>query len=309
LSAWNPSLAVGLDGTVHVAWEDYTTLPPDADPNYDIFYKKYVPGTGWTTTQVVSTESTLSAYYPSLAVGLDGTVHVAWRDYTTLPPDADAATDIFYKKNVLSPVEPLSLSDLVEFPGLTHLRDLQGSEKTSKYTEIQTTVEGYSTIKTLLESKGYTFTGDYNISIVQGTIDQTPFSGALYSHWSSLASDGTRALLVAAKMDDGVDTMFGAIANLLPSQLRPPAGYIITNAMPYMYLEFYLWDKANSRTASWSYWWYDSHSHPNWYWALYYWWRTYTKQYYSWYYYRPWWYIWHWLYWKHWNWWSTQFPY
>jgi hypothetical protein len=96
--SWFPSLAVGPDGTVHIAWDDSTNYA-GSGTDTDIFYKKYVPGSGWTTTEIISTESTGDSGGPSLAVGIDGTVHIAWTDYTNYG-GSGADVDIFYKKFV-----------------------------------------------------------------------------------------------------------------------------------------------------------------------------------------------------------------
>ena len=93
-----PSLAVGSDGTVHIAWCDYTDYGGSGSDE-DIFYKKYVLGSGWTVTEVVSTESTMNSIVPSLGVGSDGTVHVAWMDWTSYG-GSGGDIDIFYKKFV-----------------------------------------------------------------------------------------------------------------------------------------------------------------------------------------------------------------
>ena len=94
----DPSLAVGIDGVVHIAWTDSTNYG-GSGADTDVFYKKYVPGSGWTTTEIVSSESWAWSSDPSLAVGTDGVVHVAWRDgseYGAIGTDFD----IFYKKYV-----------------------------------------------------------------------------------------------------------------------------------------------------------------------------------------------------------------
>ena len=90
-----PSLAVDSGGTVHIAWYDITDYD-GSGADRDIFYKRFVPGTGWTTTDVVSTESTGISRYPCLAVGSDGTVHIAWEDITDYD-GSGADRDIFYK--------------------------------------------------------------------------------------------------------------------------------------------------------------------------------------------------------------------
>ncbi|MDH5483468.1 MAG: hypothetical protein OEY22_11430, partial [Candidatus Bathyarchaeota archaeon] len=128
--------------------------------------------------------------------------------------------------------------------------------------------------------------------------------------------DGCRACMLSAQMEDGTDIAMGFVTNLLPPEQAPIEDpYIIVNAMPYMYVRFYWWAwYPIGKIVSWPYWWYDSHSHPNWFWGLYWWWRVYTQNYYypydvvpNW---RPWWgWWWHWVYWGHWYWWSTNFPY
>jgi len=76
-----PSLAVDLAGNVHIAWHDATDYG-GCGSDYDIFYKRYEVGVGWTATEVVSTESTADSRYPCLAVDFGGNVHVAWKDWT-----------------------------------------------------------------------------------------------------------------------------------------------------------------------------------------------------------------------------------
>jgi len=105
------------------------------------------------------------------------------------------------------------------------------------------------------------------------------------------------------------------ITNLLPPDQVPEVDpYIIVNAMPYLYIRWYwyAWQPIG-KVVSWYYWWYDSHSHPNWYWGCYWWWRTDIAYHWEgsgfgvwlpW-----WWWFWHWNYWRHWYWWSTYFPY
>ncbi|MHA2380864.1 MAG: hypothetical protein ACXADS_16455, partial [Candidatus Thorarchaeota archaeon] len=64
----------------------------------DIFYKRYEVDSGWTTTQVVSTESTGGSYAPSLAVDHKGNLHVAWSDETDYG-GSGTDWDTFYKRN------------------------------------------------------------------------------------------------------------------------------------------------------------------------------------------------------------------
>ena len=96
-NSYYPSLAVDSSGNVHVAWQDATNYD-SAGNDWDIFYKSWNASThSWTTTEVVSTESTQNSInYPSLAVDSSGNVHIIWDDWTVLP-GADSFPDVFYK--------------------------------------------------------------------------------------------------------------------------------------------------------------------------------------------------------------------
>ena len=91
-----PSLAVDLSENVHISWGDVTDYA-SSGTDYDIFYKRWEnSSSSWTTTEVVSTESSSGSNYPSLAVDLVGDVHVAWHDFTDYA-GAGTDNDIFYK--------------------------------------------------------------------------------------------------------------------------------------------------------------------------------------------------------------------
>ena len=95
-SSWL-SLAIDTSGNVHIAWEDVTDYA-GASWDWDIFYKRWNASTSaWTTTEVVSTESTEDSYSPSLAVDTLGNVHITWHDYTDYASSGTDA-DIFYKR-------------------------------------------------------------------------------------------------------------------------------------------------------------------------------------------------------------------
>jgi YVTN family beta-propeller protein len=83
--------------------------------------------------------------------------------------------------------------------------------------------------------------------------------------------------------------------------------FIIQNAEPYFYLQFHWWDFTNSQIVAWGTWWYGTASNPNWYWGVYWWWRTYVNYYIGIPYIPWWWWSWHWMYWRYWAWWGTVF--
>ncbi|GAG72327.1 unnamed protein product, partial [marine sediment metagenome] len=95
-STWS-TLAVDGSGNVHIAWCDGTNYSGSETDN-DIFYKRWNATTvTWTMTEVVSTESTSSSGYPTLAVDGSGNLHIAWCDGTNYG-GSETDNDIFYKK-------------------------------------------------------------------------------------------------------------------------------------------------------------------------------------------------------------------
>ena len=92
-----PTIAVEGAGNVHVTWEDYTNYG-GSGTDVDIFYKRWnATSSTWTTTEVVSTESTSNSSYPTIAVEGAGNVHVTWEDYTNYG-GSGTDVDIFYKR-------------------------------------------------------------------------------------------------------------------------------------------------------------------------------------------------------------------
>jgi len=94
-----PSLAVDSGGNVHVAWQDWSDYAGSGGTDWDIFYKSRT--SSWSTTEVVSTESTGWSVFPSLAVDSSGNVHVAWEDDTDYA-GSGTDRDIFYKSRTSS---------------------------------------------------------------------------------------------------------------------------------------------------------------------------------------------------------------
>ena len=84
--------------------------------------------------------------------------------------------------------------------------------------------------------------------------------------------------------------------------------FIIQNGEPYFYLQFHWWDFQNSRITTWGTWWYGATPpSPNWFWGVYWTWRTYVNYYIGIPYIPWWWWTWHWMYWRYWGFWGTAF--
>jgi len=221
--------------------------------------------------------------------------------------------------------EPEKLQHIVEWPGLFTYWDIP-------FPWPPATADGYLEVMAELEDKGFTFDPisypeTATATAVEGSIEGETFSGTVTSLWANdTLEDGTRACMLSAEMDDGTSMAMAFVTNLLPPEQVPEVDpYIIVNAQPYIFVDFYwyAWPDPTyplGRIVRWPYWWYDSHSHPNWFWGPYWWWRSYTKGYFlgipypptdiNWAYWKPWWgWWWHWTYWRHWYWWSSYFPY
>ena len=102
LNSEGATIVVDGVGNVHVAWMDYMNYS-DSGTDRDIFYKRWnTTSSTWTTTEVVSTESTSNSFDPTIAVDSTGNLHVGWGDETNYG-GSGADTDIFYKRwNVTS---------------------------------------------------------------------------------------------------------------------------------------------------------------------------------------------------------------
>ncbi len=96
-NSWFPTIAVDGSGNVYIAWDDHTNYSGSGTDS-DIFYKRWNTTTAtWTTTEVVSTESTDNSWFPTIAVDGSGNVHIAWDDYTDYG-GSGADYEIFYKR-------------------------------------------------------------------------------------------------------------------------------------------------------------------------------------------------------------------
>ena len=94
--SWLPTIAVDILNNVHVAWTDYTNFAY-CGYDQDIFYKCWNTSTSsWTTTEVVSTQSSFTSWSQKIAVDSVGNVHIAWQDETNYA-GCGVDEDIFYK--------------------------------------------------------------------------------------------------------------------------------------------------------------------------------------------------------------------
>ncbi len=94
--SWYASIDVDSDQNIHIAWNDDTNIG-GAGTDEDIFYKKWNSSiSAWTTTEIVSTESTSDSYRASLVVDSNHNAHIAWFDLTNYN-GAGGDYDIFYK--------------------------------------------------------------------------------------------------------------------------------------------------------------------------------------------------------------------
>ncbi|NVM55244.1 MAG: Ig-like domain-containing protein, partial [Candidatus Helarchaeota archaeon] len=75
-----PTIAIDRFGNLHVTWEDKTNYG-GAGVDRDIFYKRWNATLDtWTTTEVVSTESTDDSGDPTIAVDGSGNIHIVWHE-------------------------------------------------------------------------------------------------------------------------------------------------------------------------------------------------------------------------------------
>ena len=158
-SAHGPQIAKAPDGGLRAVWSMIKT-DPLIDPGYDdLYYREYVPGTGWNGQPVVRmTNTSGNDYNPAIAVDSSGLSHIVWGSDTvnlrgffrlqyavgrgtafTFTPDFIAASlpGAFQKEPAMdsSPSTPLA-------PGAVHVvfgSNYTGSQKDNFYTYALTT--------------------------------------------------------------------------------------------------------------------------------------------------------------------------
>ncbi len=91
----DPDIVVSDDGIVHVAWWDSSDYD-SSGTDYDIFYKQRDLSGTWSTTEVITTSSTLESREPLLGIDNQNDVYLAWSDFEPML-SSGLAYDAFYK--------------------------------------------------------------------------------------------------------------------------------------------------------------------------------------------------------------------
>jgi hypothetical protein len=90
-------IVIDKSDNLHIVWFDITNYN-GAGIDRDIFYKRWNSNTSsWTSTEVISTESSSASEVPTLLVDDIGNLHCFWFDITNIN-GAGIDQDIFYKK-------------------------------------------------------------------------------------------------------------------------------------------------------------------------------------------------------------------
>lgn len=93
----NPSLVVDKSDNVHIVWRTSVDNYDGSGADADIVYRSWNAATdSWSTTDVISTESTGDSYYPFIALDGQENIHCVWHDSTDYN-SAGIDSDIFYK--------------------------------------------------------------------------------------------------------------------------------------------------------------------------------------------------------------------
>jgi len=83
-------IAIDSENNIHIVWKDFTDYD-GAGTDWDVFYKQRSSTGTWSTTEVVSTDSTMTIYRPVIHVDAKDTAHIAWSDST-------AGWEVTYKR-------------------------------------------------------------------------------------------------------------------------------------------------------------------------------------------------------------------
>jgi hypothetical protein len=117
--ASQPSLIATYTGHLHLVWRD------SRDGNYDIYYKEYMPGTGWDPVDVRLTTDGSTQAEPQVDADPTNNVYVVWTDLRAGSNDPD----IYFQErvgNAWQPEIPLvyaatdTTNSKQHFPGICH---------------------------------------------------------------------------------------------------------------------------------------------------------------------------------------------
>ncbi len=89
-TSYDPCVAYDSNGDIHVVWMDETNYGGSGSDS-DIYYKMKPSGGSWTATEVVSSESDIDSFYPSLGIDSNGDIHVVWDDAS------ETDDEVYYK--------------------------------------------------------------------------------------------------------------------------------------------------------------------------------------------------------------------
>jgi hypothetical protein len=203
-----------------------------------------------------------------------------------------------------------NLSELLNFPHEAQIEELTGVDRTTVIGNLMARPETQALIAEMVP-KGFNFTPQYvddnavamHITVFDPSGVAIPIDAMTVP---MIANELSGALTAMQPVDPAIPGFYQAHhTNLDPNLAEVPDPPIVVNGMPYFYITTLRW--IGGQIIYWHYWWYDSHHHPNWYYAHYFW----YWQYYGWYMVDwPYWYWWvhGWYYWRYWYYWSTYFP-
>ena len=232
-NSYFPTIAVDGAGSVHVAWQDLTNYG-GSGTDYDIFYKRWnATSSTWTTTEVVSTESTAHSMDSTIAVDVAGNVHVTWEDLTNYG-GSGTDYDIFYKRwNFISSTwtttevvstestsNSFSSTIAVDVAGNVHVawEDLtnyggSGADQDTFYKRWNTISSTWTTTEVI--STESTSTSSYPMIMVDDAKnahvvwhDQTDYGGSgtdadiFYKRWNATSSTWTTTEVVSTESTD-----------------------------------------------------------------------------------------------------------
>lgn len=84
--SYQPALSPDPFGGMRMAWADERCDPVSDPPSRDIYYREWVPGTGFEGKPLVRVVTNSGdSYYPTLTVDRAGTAYVLWSDTTSSP--------------------------------------------------------------------------------------------------------------------------------------------------------------------------------------------------------------------------------